>query len=155
MKKLTQKVFQISLTASLLAACSPAVAQFIPGGVSSVGLTQAVPDVPIWYDATNNRVQIGPIVPLANQFADHNTWEPWVSVVGEKVFTIECNKFADDLALANQRYVLALQPAVAGTYANARLAEGFYDDTGTRYTNSISSRQDGNPGRVYGDRRYD
>jgi len=122
--------------------------------VKSVGLTNAVPDVPIWYDGTANRVKIGPIVPLLNQLADHNTWEPWVSVVGEKVFLIECNKYTDDGA-GNQRYVVALQPAASGTSASAKLAEGFFDDTGKPYTNAISSRQDGNPGRVYGDRRYD
>jgi hypothetical protein len=33
--------------------------------------------------------------------------------------------------------------------------ECFYDDAGNRYTNNISSRNNGNPGRVQGDRRYD
>lgn len=140
--------------ASFLAGNMNAHAQFIPGDIKSVGLTNAVPDVPIWYDGTANRVKIGPIVPLANQLADHATWEPWVSVVGEKVFLIECNKYTDDGA-GNQRYVVALQPAATGTAASAKLAEGFYDDAGVPYTNAISSRQDGNPGRVYGDRRYD
>lgn len=143
------------LIASCFAGCVGASAQFIPGDLKSVGLTNAVPDVPIWYDGTANRVKIGPIVPLANQLADHSTWEPWVGVVGEKVFLIECNKYADDGQQANQRYVVALQPAAAGTAANAKLADGFFDDTGVPYTNAISSRQDGNPGRVYGDRRYD
>jgi len=157
MKKLTQKVFQLSLTASLLAACSPAVAQFIPGGPSSVGSANVVPDVPIWYDGVSIHpgAKLGPIVGLTNQIADFNNWEPWVSVIGEKVFVVECNKFADDSLNASERYVLAFQPARPGTWADAKLGNCFYDDAGNPYTNMISSRQDGNPGRVYGDRRYD
>jgi len=143
---------------------SNAHAQFIPGDVSSVGLTHAVPDVAIWYDGTGNgQVKIGPI-DVAKQFADNDTWEPWVSVLGEKVFLIQCEKFVDDGTFntigtppnaGSQRYVLAFQPAAVGTSANAKLGECFYDDSGNRYTNQISSRQNGNPGRVYGDRRYD
>jgi len=76
-------------------------------------------------------------------------------VIGEKVFVVECNKFADDGTASNERYVLAFQPARPGTWADAGLGNCFYDDNGKPYTNAISSRQDGNPGRVYGDRRYD
>jgi hypothetical protein len=133
-------------------------AYIMPSGVASVGLTQVVPDVPMWYDNTANGgaggVKLGPIVPLANQWPDNGTWEPWVSAVGEKDFLILAGKFADDSTVSNQRYSLAIQPATAGTYANGKLGEGFYDDSFNRYTNNISSRNNGNPPRVYGDRRY-
>ena len=123
-----------------------------------MGLTNVVPDVPIWYDyvtTSAGKVRVGPIDPLFYQNADHNTWEPWVSVIGEKVFLVECPKFADDGTFSNQRYITAFQPARPGTWADAKIGECFYDDYGKPYTNSISSRQDGNPGRIYGDRRYD
>lgn len=145
---------RVILAASLLTCFYNGLAQFIPGGAPSVGLTNLVPDVPIWYDSVSNRVRLGPIIPLANQLPDQGNWEPWVSVVGEKVFLIQTDKYADDGTQSNERYTLAFQPARAGTYSDAKLGECFYDDAGKPYTNQISSRQDGNPGRVYGDRRY-
>src|SRR5690349_6088089 len=145
---------RILLGATLLAPCLNSSAQFIPGGASSVGLTNVVPDVPIWYDSIANRVRVGPISPLTNQIPDQGNWEPWVSVVGEKVFLIQTDKYADDGTASVERYFLAFHPARPGTYLDAKLGECFYDDSGKPYTNQISSRQDGNPGRVYGDRRY-
>jgi len=149
-----KKQVGLAVSAGLLAFCCNGLAQFVPGGASSVGLTNVVPDVPIWYDSVSNRVRIGPIVPLANQVADQGNWEPSVSVVGEKVFLIQTDKYADDGTASLMRYILSFQPARPGTWADARLGECFYDDSGKPYTNGISSRQDGNPGQVYGDRRY-
>jgi len=142
-----------ALILGLIAFYSSAHAQFIPGGAASVGSANVVPDVPFWYDSVANRVKIGPIVPLLSQQPDNGNWEPWVSVIGEKVFVVEVNKFADDGTASVQRYVVAFQPAAPGTWANGKLGECFYDDYGKPYTNGISSRNDGNPGRVYGDRR--
>lgn len=108
---------------------------FTLGGVKTVGLTNTVPDKIIYNTTTANL----------------NNWEPYIGVLGTSTFLIEANTFADDGMFSNQRFALAFQPAAGG--ANA-LGEGFFADNGTPFKGQINlSRQDGNPGRVAGDRR--
>jgi len=108
---------------------------FTLGGVATVGLTNIVPDKIIFDTGTANL----------------DNWEPYISVLGDRTFLIEANTFADDGSFANQRYVLAFQPAAGGPNA---LGEGFYADNGTPFKGQVNlSRQNGNPGRVAGDRR--
>lgn len=105
-----------------------------PGSIESVGLTRIVPDTVI-----------------INQDLDAlGNWEPYVSVLGTSTFLVEGNAFARDTS-DQQRYVVALQPAAGGAM---RTVEGFYADNGTPFADAINaSRQNGNPGRVAGDRR--
>jgi hypothetical protein len=71
-------------------------------------------------------------------------------VLGTSTFLIEGNTFAEG-GVSDQRYVVALQPAAGGAMA---LAEGFYSDDGQPFNGKINySRQNGNPGRVAGDKR--
>lgn len=113
----------------------PADLPFTLGGVETVGLTHIVPDTVIYNTSTANK----------------NNWEPYIGVLGTSTFLIEANTFADDGTFEFQRYALALQPAAGGAH---KLGEGFYADDGTPFVGQINySRQDGNPGRVAGDRR--
>ena len=108
---------------------------FTPGSIESVGLSRIVADTPVVKTTVNA---------LGN-------WEPYASVVGTSTFLIEGNTFADDGTEANQRYVVALQPATGGAM---KLGEGFYADNGQPFKGQINlSRQNGNPGRVAGDVR--
>ncbi|MDA1272910.1 MAG: hypothetical protein O2960_02495 [Verrucomicrobia bacterium] len=107
---------------------------FEPGSIESVGLTRIVPDKPI-------------ITPEADALGN---WEPNASVLGNSTFLIEGNTFAEG-STGEQRYVVALQPADGGPM---KLADGFYDDSGKPFSGQINfSRQNGNPGRVAGDKR--
>jgi len=108
---------------------------FTPGSIESVGLTRIVPDTPVVKTTVNA---------LGN-------WEPYASVLGTSTFLIEGNTFAEDGTDANQRYVVALQPAAGATM---KLGEGFYADNGQPFKGVINlSRPNGNPGRVAGDTR--
>lgn len=107
---------------------------FQPGSAEAAGLTRIVADTPI-------------LVPAADALGN---WEPYAGVLGNSTFLIEGNTFAQD-STTEQRYVVALQPAAGGAM---KLAEGFYADNGTPFTGQINlSRQNGNPGRVAGDKR--
>lgn len=107
---------------------------FNPGSIESVGLKRVVPDTPI-------------INPQADALGN---WEPYISVLGNSVFLLEGNTFADGTT-DSQRYVVALQPADGKAM---KLGEGFYDDSGKPFKGVINgSRQNGNPGRVAGDKR--
>jgi hypothetical protein len=107
---------------------------FQPGSAEAAGLTRIVPDVPV-------------ILPAANSLGN---WEPYASVLGTTDFLIEGNTFAQD-STDNQRFVVAIQPAVGGA---TKLVEGFYADNGTPYSGQITLvRENGNPGRVAGDKR--
>jgi hypothetical protein len=71
--------------------------------------------------------------------------------MGEDAFLVEFNTYADDGTLQNQNYAVAIQPAAGGP---AGLISAFYDDTGKSFPGMINlSRQNGNPGRVAGDKR--
>ncbi len=106
-----------------------------PGTIEAEGLTRIVPDTvinPPEYDKLGN-------------------WEPYSSVLGNSLFLIECNTFATN-SNSKQQYVVMLQP-VDGSKP-ARLTYSFYTDAGEPYGDEINlSRQDGNPGRVAGDKR--
>lgn len=107
---------------------------FQPGTLESVGLTRIVPDTVI----------INPgIDKLGN-------WEPYASVLGNSVFLVEGNTFAENTT-DMQRFVVAFQPVAGGAM---KLGEGFFADNGTPFKGAINaSRQNGNPGRVAGDQR--
>lgn len=106
-----------------------------PGTIEAEGLTRIVPDTVIdspQYDALGN-------------------WEPYASVLGNSVFLIECNTFATNTA-DKQQFVVQLQP-VDGSKP-AKLTYAFYTDAGVPYGDEFNlSRQNGNPGRVAGDKR--
>jgi hypothetical protein len=105
-----------------------------PGSIESVGLTRIVADTPV-------------IVPTGDALGN---WEPYASVLGTSTFLIEANTFAQDSA-DQQRFVVALQPAAGGA---PKLGEAFFNDAGVAYKGPINlSRQNGNPGRVGGDKR--
>ena len=109
-------------------------AMYRPGTLESVGLTRLVDDTPI-------------IVPTADALGN---WEPYASVLGTSTFLIEGNTFAEG-GVTDQRYVVALQPVAGGAMS---LAEGFFSDDGQPFKGKINySRQNGNPGRVAGDKR--
>ncbi len=114
---------------------APHAIPFEPGNAESAGLTRIVPDTIIYNTETPNL----------------DNWEPYSGVVGNSVFVVEVNTFADDGLFSNQRFALAFQPVAGG--ANA-LGEGFFADNGTAFKGQINlSRENGNPGRVAGDRR--
>ncbi len=105
-----------------------------PGSIESVGLTRIVADTPI----------------ITPEIAALGNWEPYASVMGTTTFLIEGNTFAEG-STTEQRYVVALQSADGSAM---KLGEGFYDDLDKPFSRQINySRQNGNPGRVGGDRR--
>ncbi len=123
----------------------------IPGGVDSVGLTHVVPDVAVWYNQTGGYVTNGPIANTADQAVNLGNWEPYASVLGDSTFLIEANTFANDGSLANQNNIVTLQPAAGGP---AKVVQAFYTDAGAPFKGQLDlSRQNGNPGRVAGDKR--
>lgn len=123
----------------------------LPGGTDSVGLTHVVPDVLVWYNQTGGYVTNGPISNLADQAGNLGNWEPYASVLGDSTFLIEANTFANDGLLQNQNNAITLQPAAGGA---AKVVPAFYSDAGAPFKGQINlSRQNGNPGRVAGDKR--
>ena len=128
-----------SITGPLSASVVADIPVVEPGSIESVGLTRIIPDTPL-------------IVPELDSLGN---WEPNASVLGTNLFLIEGNTFAEGgVAPApdgRQRYVVALQPAAGGTM---KLGEGFFADAGTPFRTEINrSRENGNPGRVAGDKR--
>ncbi|MBI3849902.1 MAG: hypothetical protein HY298_06375 [Verrucomicrobia bacterium] len=120
-----------------------------PCSASAAGMTTIVPDKALWYNSANFYTN-GPLNP-AVQVPNLGNWEPFCSVLGNSTFLIEANTFADDGAQVNQRYAVTLQPVGGGT---AKIGEAFYTDAGAAYRGQINgSRQNGNPGRVAGDKR--
>jgi hypothetical protein len=80
-----------------------------------------------------------------------DNWEPFSGVIGNSVFVVEANTFADDGSFSNQNYAVAFQPVGGGSNSESA---AFFGDDGTPFTGQINgSRQNGNPGRVAGDRR--
>ncbi|HVY70751.1 MAG TPA: hypothetical protein VHH73_12545, partial [Verrucomicrobiae bacterium] len=107
---------------------------FTPGSVESVGLRHIVPDTVVTNPAMDS---------LGN-------WEPYASVLGTSTFLVEANTFAE-ASSDSQRFVVAFQPAAGGAM---KLGEAFFADNGTPFRGAINaSRQNGNPGRVAGDKR--
>ncbi len=111
---------------------------FRPGSAEGVGLTRIVKDTPL-------------IIPAGNALGN---WEPNASVIGTSTFLIEGNTFTVEDGVTSdsmQRYVVAIQPAAGGTM---RLGDAFHGDDGKPFQGQINySRQNGNPGRVAGDKR--
>ncbi len=113
-----------------------------------VGIAQDTPPVSL------EKAQLTRIVPDTIVFdtgtPNLDNWEPYTSVLGNSVFLIEANTFADG-STADQRYVLAFQPVAGG---NPAFGEVFFADDGTPYKEKVNNyRQNGNPGRVAGDKR--
>jgi hypothetical protein len=108
--------------------------KYDPGTAEAEGLKRLVPDTPVIlpaYDALGN-------------------WEPYSSVLGNSHFLIEGNTFAEG-ASDLQRFVVRVQPVAGGP---GKLVEAFYTDSGLPFKDQINySRQNGNPGRVAGDKR--
>src|SRR5689334_18150307 len=100
------------LVIGLLALSTNAHAQRVPGGVDSVGLTNIVPDVALWYHSSNYFTN-GP-VKVASQVASLDTWEPYIGLMGDSTFLISANTFVDDGKAENMRPALAFQPAAGG-----------------------------------------
>lgn len=114
---------------------APRAIAFVPGDAASAGLARVVPDR-ILFDTDAPNL---------------NNWEPYVGVIGTNVFVVEANTFADDGSFTSQRYGLAFQPVGGGA---PTLGDAFFADNGTPFRGQVNlSRQDGNPGRVTGDRR--
>ena len=77
-------------------------------------------------------------------------WEPYAGVLGNSTFLIEGNRFAID-SDTTQRYGLVFTKVTGGDPVEG---DGFFGDDGTPYRGQINlSRQNGNPGRVTGDKR--
>jgi hypothetical protein len=108
---------------------------FAPVSATSIGLTRPVPDHVIFDTGQPNL----------------DNWEPYISVLGTNTFLIEANTFADPITALKQRFGLVFQPVSGGA---SRTGEVFYADDGSPYIEAINaSRQNGNPGRVAGDKR--
>jgi hypothetical protein len=107
---------------------------FSASSAEGAGLTRIVPDTPVNIPSTDSL----------------DNWEPYSSVLGNNYFLIEGNTFAEG-SEENQRFVVMVQPVTGGP---GKLTEAFYADNGTPFKGQINlSRQNGNPGRVAGDKR--
>jgi len=108
---------------------------FVPKSIEEQGMTRLVPDTvinPPDYDKLGN-------------------WEPYSSVLGNSVFLIESNGYATNTN-DKQEWFVQLQPADGSK--PPKLMTMFYTDAGQPYYDPINtSRQNGNPGRVAGDKR--
>lgn len=113
-----------------------------------VGVTQ---DAPPYSLETAKLSRIVPDTIIYNTgIPNLDNWEPYTSVLGNSVFLIETNTFAEG-STTDQRYALAFQPVAGGSPA---FGEVFFADDGTPYKGKINNyRQNGNPGRVAGDKR--
>lgn len=129
---------RLSVVGALIVSGPLGAQDFLPGDLESAGLERIVPDTLV--SDPDGRNALG-------------NWEPFASVLGNRVFLIEGNAFAVDDAndVAMQRYVVAFQPVDGGEPA---AGEVFFADDGTPYPGPINNyRQNGNPGRVAGDTR--
>lgn len=98
------------------------------------GLTRIVPDTIIFQ----------------SELAALGNWEPYASVLGNSEFLIISNVFAEG-ATDLQQWGVAIQPVEGGP--NNEVA-AFYTDAGDPYWDIMNfSRQNGNPGRIAGDKR--
>jgi hypothetical protein len=124
---------------------------YIPAPVTAAaaGITNIVPDMLLWYNVAGYYTN-GP-VEVADQEADLSNWEPYIDVLGDSVFLVGANTFADDGAFLNQRYAVTFQPAAGGPPV---VGDEFFADDGAAFRQPIDlSRQNGNPERIAGDRR--
>lgn len=149
-----KKQFGLTVAAGLLVfSHSTSFAQYayVPTDAGAAGITRVVPDMLLWYNQALGCYTNGPIANLADQAANMANWEPYLSVLGDSVFLIGGNTFADDGTLANQRFAVTFQPVAGGS---PKIGDHFYSDAGTPYRLPVNlSRQNGNPERVAGDKR--
>jgi hypothetical protein len=98
-----------------------AQAPFVPGGIESVGLQRIVPDTICFINDWNGDGVL---------HAEIGNWEPYTSVLGNSVFLIESNTYAQPVDPTNlmQRFGLVVQAADGSA---AGLGEGFFADDGT------------------------
>jgi len=110
---------------------------FLPTTAESLGLSRLKADQTIYN---------------TNTLANLDNWEPYISVLGNSIFLIEANTFAEDpVDPAKQRFGVTFQPAGGGPH---REGDSFYGDEGLPFRGAINaSRQNGNPGRVAGNKR--
>lgn len=144
---------RIPILACFAVVCTAAQAQTIPGDARSAGLAYIVPDTACWFDTTAGGYVTNGFINLetAATSADLGNWEPYTSVVGDHTFLIEFNTYANDGTLLNQNNAIVKQPATGGA---SKAAYAFYGDNGVPFKGMINlSRQNGNPGRVAGDKR--
>lgn len=103
--------------------------------VDEVGLTRIVADTIVFDTDLDNL----------------DNWEPYAAVIGNEVFVVEANTFAEPIDDMNQNYALAFQSVAGGDVVETA---AFFGDDGAPYVGQINaSRQNGNPGRVAADRR--
>ncbi|HLJ94762.1 MAG TPA: hypothetical protein VKU02_16360 [Gemmataceae bacterium] len=118
---------------------------FVPQGIDSVGLQRIVPDTICFFNDWNYD---------GVRDAQLDNWEPYTSVLGNSVFLIENNTYAltDPTNPSQmQRYGVVFQAVEGGAPVQG---EAFFADDGTPYQGIINNyRQNGNPGRVAGDKR--
>ncbi|MBM3844959.1 MAG: hypothetical protein FJ405_01565, partial [Verrucomicrobia bacterium] len=108
----------------------------IPASAEANGLTRIVPDKVI-FDDPNNPPNL-------------NNWEPYVGILGNSVFLVGANTFAEGVA-NEQRFGFVMQPVAGGASA---VGDHFFADDGAPYRGQINaSRRDGNPQRIAGDPR--
>ena len=99
-----KKHFKTALLIALLAISSTARAQqygYTPTNIAGAVATTVVPDMLLRY-STSGYYTNGPITNLAAQVADLGNWEPYIDVMGDSVFLIGANTFANDPSLTNQ-----------------------------------------------------
>jgi hypothetical protein len=116
---------------------------FVPGGIETANLQRLVPDTICFMNDWGDGLMHPQL----------DNWEPYTSVLGNSVFLIESNTFAQpvDSTSPMQRFGLILQPVQGGAPVQG---EAFFADDGTPYRGAINNyRQNGNPGRVAGDPR--
>jgi hypothetical protein len=124
-------------------------APFVPGSAESIGLQRIVPDAICNFNQWNGD---------GIRHPQQSNWEPYTSVLGNSVFLIESNTYAVPLtvdpsgsAAYMQSFAMIFQ-AVDGS--NSAQGEAFFADDGTPYAGPINNyRNNGNPGRVAGDKR--
>ncbi|HXJ57472.1 MAG TPA: hypothetical protein VNU68_12505 [Verrucomicrobiae bacterium] len=133
MKQLSVSLLVLGLLNSLTAIGQ----DFLPTSAEEVGLSRLKADQTIYN---------------TNTLANLDNWEPYISVLGNSAFLIEANTFAEDpIDPAKQRFGVTFQPVSGGAH---REGDCFYSDEGLPFRGPINaSRQNGNPGRVAGDKR--
>jgi hypothetical protein len=119
---------------------------FVPEGIESVGLQRIVEDTIAFFNDWDGDGQRDP--QLGN-------WEPYTSVLGNSAFLIQSGTYAESLdptfPVMMQRFGVVFQAVGGGAPSRG---EAFFADDGTPYRGPINNyRQNGNPGRVAGDKR--
>ena len=120
--------------------------------LSSTGLLAAEGDLPLGVEQAHLGYSVRDTVIFDDPANPNNlaTWEPYVGVLGNSVFLIGANTFAEG-STDKQRFAFVMQPVAGGPHA---LGDHFFSDDRAPYRGPINaSRQDGNPQRIAGDPR--